>query len=510
MNVKSSLMKTSGRIAQRLLLAALLAMAMGQGGALAQRPLGIDVSDNNPNNITWSSVRGSGVSYAWAKATEGATVTDGTFVGNVSNGKAAGVLMGAYHYAHPNLNSPGTEAAHFWSVASPYILADGKTIMPMLDMEVFSGVVGASSYSDWANQWCNDIVSDANGAGVRVQPLIYVSACNACEFNSSVDVWLSSIADYNGENPQTGTPWSACASCDAWGSGVWNSWQYSDTGSVPGISGHVDLDVFNGNATTLISTFVATDNKFLVNRKGMAPTPDGQGYWIVASDGGVFSFGDATFYGSMGGQHLNAPVVGMTARPQGDGYWLTGSDGGIFTFGNAGFHGSMGGQHLNAPVVGMESTAGGGGYWEAGADGGIYAFGDAPFNGSLPGLNVHVNNVVGIARTPGNGYWLVGSDGGIYSFSANFYGSMGGQHLNAPVVGMAARPQADGYWLVGSDGGLFAFGNAGFHGSLSGIHLSAAIVGIGATPSGNGYWMVGADGAIYSFGDAPYKGGANF
>ena len=120
----------------------------------------------------------------------------------------------------------------------------------------------------------------------------------------------------------------------------------------------------------------------------------------------------------------------------------------------------MGGQHLNAPIVGMASSADGGGYWLVGSDGGIYAFGDAPFDGSLPGLNVHVNNVVGMAATSGNGYWLVGSDGGIYSFDANFYGSMGGKTLSAPVSSMTARPQSDGYWLTGQDGAIYSFGNA--------------------------------------------------
>ena len=41
----------------------------------------------------------------------------------------------------------------------------------------------------------------------------------------------------------------------------------------------------------------------------MATTPDGKGYWLVASDGGVYAFGDAAFYGSTGGQHLNQPIV---------------------------------------------------------------------------------------------------------------------------------------------------------------------------------------------------------
>jgi hypothetical protein len=46
---------------------------------------------------------------------------------------------------------------------------------------------------------------------------------------------------------------------------------------------------------------------------GMAATPDGKGYWLVASDGGVFAFGDANFYGSMASAPLNKPIVGMAA-----------------------------------------------------------------------------------------------------------------------------------------------------------------------------------------------------
>ncbi len=72
----------------------------------------------------------------------------------------------------------------------------------------------------------------------------------------------------------------------------------------------------------------------------MASTPDGGGYWLVASDGGIFSFGDAQFYGSTGAIHLNKPIVGMAATPDGTGYWLMASDGGIFTFGDAPFDGS--------------------------------------------------------------------------------------------------------------------------------------------------------------------------
>ena len=67
------------------------------------------------------------------------------------------------------------------------------------------------------------------------------------------------------------------------------------------------------------------------------------GYWEVASDGGIFSFGGARFYGSTGSLHLNAPIVGMAATPDDAGYWLLASDGGIFAFGDAVFYGSTGG-----------------------------------------------------------------------------------------------------------------------------------------------------------------------
>ena len=68
---------------------------------------------------------------------------------------------------------------------------------------------------------------------------------------------------------------------------------------------------------------------------GMAATPDGKGYWLVASDGGVFSYGDAGFYGSTGSLKLNKPIVGITATPDGKGYWLTAADGGVFNYGDA-------------------------------------------------------------------------------------------------------------------------------------------------------------------------------
>ncbi|MDA8355030.1 MAG: Ig-like domain-containing protein, partial [Actinomycetota bacterium] len=108
----------------------------------------------------------------------------------------------------------------------------------------------------------------------------------------------------------------------------------------------------------------------------------GTGYRLVASDGGIFSFGAARFYGSTGSIALNKPIVGMAATPTGQGYWLVASDGGIFSFGAARFYGSTGSMTLNKPIVGMAATPTGQGYWLVASDGGIFSFGAARFYGS--------------------------------------------------------------------------------------------------------------------------------
>jgi N-acetylmuramoyl-L-alanine amidase len=166
---------------------------------------------------------------------------------------------------------------------------------------------------------------------------------------------------------------------------------------------------------------------------GMVATPDGHGYWLVASDGGVFTFGDAGFFGSEGGHQVNQPIVGMATTPDGKGYWLVAADGGIFTFGDAPFLGSEGGTKLVAPIVGMAATPDGKGYWLAAADGGIFTFGDA-----------------------------------------GFFGSDGGAQLAAPAVGLAATPDGRGYWLVfGSQQRVLAGRIVGIDPGHNGLNYSA-------------------------------------
>ncbi len=111
-----------------------------------------------------------------------------------------------------------------------------------------------------------------------------------------------------------------------------------------------------GSVSITVTTPYGTKSSgmsFTYGSSSSGSTPDGKGYWLVAADGGIFTFGDAGFYGSTGAMTLNKPIVGMASTPDGKGYWLVAADGGIFTFGDAGFYGSTGAMTLNKPIVGI-------------------------------------------------------------------------------------------------------------------------------------------------------------
>jgi hypothetical protein len=131
----------------------------------------------------------------------------------------------------------------------------------------------------------------------------------------------------------------------------------------------------------------------------MAGTPDAGGYWLVATDGGIFDYGDAPFYGSTGSIHLNKPIVGMAPTPDGRGYWLVASDEGIFSYGDAQFYGSTGAIHPSQPIVAMAAMPTGGGYWFSAADGGLFNYRDAPVDGS--GVGTGLGQVVDMASDGG-------------------------------------------------------------------------------------------------------------
>ena len=231
---------------------------------------------------------------------------------------------------------------------------------------------------------------------------------------------------------------------------------------------------------------------------------------VGAVDGGrVVPVGDSADHGDLDGLELNDPVVGLAVTPSGDGYWMVASDGGVFGFGDARFKGSMGAVRLNQPVVGIAATPSGDGYWLVARDGGVFSFGDAQFWGST-GAMVLNQPIVGMAPTPsGDGYWLVARDGGVFSFGdAWFWGSTGAIALSSPIRSMAVTPSGNGYWLMGEDGGVFTFGDAGYWGSGPEVGATAAFVAIAPSASGDGYALVTSTGEVLEFGDATLSEGA--
>ena len=197
---------------------------------------GIDVS-HWQGDINWNDVYNDGYRFAFAKATEGTSYVDDHFTTNMENGHAAGLYMGAYHFAHPADNNATQEADHFLNVIEPY-LKDGYMV-PALDLEDGSSL-GKTALSKWVNEFMNHIKDTTGLTGV-----IYTNSNYANNYlDSSVTQWPLWIAEYGVSSPNTGV-WS-----------TWWFWQYTSSGSVSGISGDVDLDYYNGDISSLYSNFV--------------------------------------------------------------------------------------------------------------------------------------------------------------------------------------------------------------------------------------------------------------
>jgi IPT/TIG domain len=249
-----------------------------------------------------------------------------------------------------------------------------------------------------------------------------------------------------------------------------------------------------------------------------SPTTSSHGYWLVGSDGGIFSFGSAQFYGSTGSLRLQRPVVGIVPTTDRGGYWLDASDGGVFAFGDSGFYGSIPGvglhpagsgqpNSLNAPIVGMVPSTDGGGYFMVASDGGVFAFGDARFAGSCPGIGGCSGSAVAVMPdSTGNGYWVVTTTGAIYAFGdAPYYGAPGPK--SSPVTSAVATPSGKGYWILYADGTVSNYGDAGAFGSPSGQFGGANPANaIFTTSDGQGYWIASGNGTVQNFGDAPNDG----
>lgn len=265
------------------------------------------------------------------------------------------------------------------------------------------------------------------------------------------------------------------------------------------------ISLLSSSGGGIVPAYASTD------KVGITNTPDGQGYWLVQPDGGIFTHGDAGYRCSMGGQTLSKPVVAVIRTATGLGYWEVGADGGEFAFGSgcnndATFlqNCSQAGKTLNAPIVGaaaIPTLNNDQGFWMVGGDGGIFTCGTALYY-SPSVVGATTAPIVGMAASPdGLGYWLVGSDGHVYPRGDAYNCNCTSPPSQAPIVGIVPTPFNKGYWLVASDGGVFTVGDAGFYGSLGGQGYGG-VTGMAPTFDERGYWLLFSNGTVVPFGDA--------
>ena len=217
-------------------------MTRGSGsepGAASSTLEGIDVS-HWQGTIDWTKVRGAGLRFAMIKATDGTAFVDPNYATNHAHAKAAGLRTTAYHFARPDttVGDAVAEADHLVAVAG---LGDGDMI-PALDLETTGGL-GTTALQAWVASWLSEVT-----ARLGVHPMIYTSP----------NFWKTYMGDTRsfadaGYTTLWIAHWGATSPtipAQNWGGHGWTFWQYSDCGSVPGVSGCVDLDRYNGTDLT--------------------------------------------------------------------------------------------------------------------------------------------------------------------------------------------------------------------------------------------------------------------
>jgi lysozyme len=246
-------------------------------GVLNPHVQGIDVS-HHQGDINWSEVYVAGYRFAFVKASGATEFMDDHFEINMIDGHNAGVLMGAYHFAYPEYNDPVDEAQFFVSVAGEY-LKEGY-LRPVLDLEddenenSYPYRLGKEALSNWVHTWMETVKSETG-----IEPIIYVNSDYANNYlNTSIaqyNLWIAHWTYDPTISPDTGI-WES-----------WDFWQYSDQGTVPGIAGNVDLDLFNGDMQKLQSNFVIRSTPKITSIDPSQPIAFAYQYLTIIGEGFV-------------------------------------------------------------------------------------------------------------------------------------------------------------------------------------------------------------------------------
>ena len=239
--------------------------------------------------------------------------------------------------------------------------------------------------------------------------------------------------------------------------------------------------------------------------------PDTRGYYLLQENGyitGLGSRGSAFLTKNWihgmpsDGNNIGYPAnraVSMALTPSGNGYWVLASNGGVFAYGDAPFQGSaVGLLTAGSTAVSMKPKSDGTGYWILDSKGGLFAF-NAPFYGS--GIGAGMVGTAADLATNGNGYWIVNNAGQVYTFNVGWYGNLPGG--SQPARSIRSSISGAGYWIATSDGGVFTFGDAPFRGSNPQFSLPF----LDRSPSSNNYLFGAPNGDVRTFGLTHYGRG---
>ena len=309
--------------------ATLAVSSMLAAPALADRAVGMDISDWQGNSINYVTAAkpvaqgGGGISFAFIRSSRGGTTgtynestkvgtlseryDDLYFANNMAKAKAAGVLAGAYHFSRPDiLTNTGTdEANHFLEKAGAYMRPG--YIRPVLDLEAGSARNTASNkkpLTDFAVAF-SDRIFEVTG----VRPIVYCGANYAKElearFNTH-DLWLARWVDPTVTDVQTTVhPPLSSNVYGIWNPtyptmpalGPWDFWQYAAEGAIPGVGGTIDHDIANGDIEFVKDFLVpamwtpAADGQWTTaaNWNGVTVTPTALDRVIVDKPGAVYT-----------------------------------------------------------------------------------------------------------------------------------------------------------------------------------------------------------------------------
>lgn len=203
-------------------------------------PPGVDVS-HYQGTINWSSVKAAGIQFAWIKATEGTSYTDPEFSANYLHAYNNKVIRGAYHFARPDLSGGATQADFFASHGGAWS-ADNLTLPGMLDLE--GGCYGKtqSGMQSWILNFYNEYKSRTTRDVVIYTSPSWWNTCTGgwSGMSTRSPLWVADWTTASNPTIPNGFPYATV-------------WQYTDSGSVSGISGAVDRDRFNGDHTRLLA-----------------------------------------------------------------------------------------------------------------------------------------------------------------------------------------------------------------------------------------------------------------